>query len=249
MESKQSSPLFRPCICLFTSLALVGLLGGCGPGGVPSERSLNLKNAPNARDSGGYPARGGTVAWGLLYRSGKLSSITQAECESLRTAGIKTIIDLRNDQERVDAPDAACLFDFVRYESVPIQGAGSTRQEGYGLFISDPRFAAQFRAIFGILAERENLPVLIHCSAGKDRVGGIVALVHLLLGVEPDDIVTDYLLSTRAGRDVKAQWLQAALDQVQAEGGIEALLSKRGVGPETQQAVRANLLHQSLDGQ
>lgn len=249
MESKRSSSLFRPCICLFSCLAIAGLPGGCGPGGVPSERSLNLKNAPNARDSGGYPAPGGIVAWGLLYRSGKLSSITRAECESLRTTGLKTIIDLRNDQERADAPDAACLFDFARYESIPIQGEGSTRQEAYRLFVSDPRFAAQFGAIFTILAERENLPVLIHCSAGKDRASGIIALVHLLLGVEPDDVMADYLLSNRAGREVKAQWLQAALDQVQTEGGIEALLGKRGIGPETQQAVRANLLQQSPNGQ
>ncbi|UCE47942.1 MAG: tyrosine-protein phosphatase [Phycisphaerales bacterium] len=207
-----------------------------------------MKNAPNARDAGGYAAgNGGIVGRGLLYRSGKLSSITQAECDIIRAAGIRTIIDLRSDQERVSAPDAACLLDFAQYKSIPIQSDASSREQAYRLFISDPGFSAQLGAIFAILAEREDLPVIIHCSAGKDRAGGITALIHLLLGVDPDDVMADYLLSNRAGREVKAQWLRAALDQVEAEGGIELLLSKRGIGPKTQMAVRANLLQRNSD--
>lgn len=67
-------------------------------------------------------------------------------------------------------------------------------------------------------------------------------MVHLLLGVHPDDVMADYLLSNKAGRDVKAEWLQAALEQLDAKGGIEVFLSNRGIGPDIQQAVRANLL-------
>jgi hypothetical protein len=70
----------------------------------------------------------------------------------------------------------------------------------------------------------------------------MVALVHLLLGVKRDDIMADYLLSIKAGKDVKAEWLQASLDKVWTEGGIEVFLSNRGIGREIQQAVRANLL-------
>ena len=248
VENKQCLSLLKRCLPVFTCAAIIGMLIGCKPKGVPSDRSLNLKNAPNARDAGGYVVQDGRVVGrNLLYRSDKLSEITQAECDIIRAAGIKTIIDLRNDEERSSAPDAACLFDFAEYKSVPIEVDAPSRIEGYKAFATDPGLTAPIAAIFTILAERDNLPVLIHCSAGKDRTGGMLALVHLLLGVHPDDVMTDYLLSNKAGKDVKAEWLQAALDQLDAEGGIEVFLNNRGIGPDIQQAVRANLLQHRAD--
>jgi protein-tyrosine phosphatase len=243
VKNNKCLSLFKPCFRLFVWVAIVAILTGCKPKGVPSNRSLNLKNAPNARDAGGYITKdGGIVGRNLLYRSDKLSEITQAECDVIKTHGIKTIIDLRNDEERRSAPDAACLFDFAQYKSVPMEVNAPSRIEGYKAFATDPGLAAPIAEIFSILAERDNLPVLIHCSAGKDRTGGIIALVHLLLGVQPDDVMADYLLSNQAGRDVEAEWLQAALDQVNAEGEIEAVLNNRGIGPDIQHAVRENLL-------
>lgn len=243
VENKQGLSLFKQCFQLFACAAIIGMLNGCGPSGVPSERSLSLKNAPNARDAGGYLTQDGRfVGRNLLYRSDKLSKITQTECEVIRAAGIKTIIDLRNDEERRTAPDAGCLFDFAEYKSVPIEVEAASRIEGYKALITEADLGAPIAEIFSVLAERDNLPVLIHCSAGKDRAGGMIALVHLLLGVHPDDVMADYLLSNRAGKDVKVEWLQAALEQLDSEGGIEMFLNKRGIGPEIQQAVRANLL-------
>jgi len=248
IENKQCLSLFYPCFRVIACVAIVGLLVGCTPNGVPSDRSLNLKNAPNARDAGGYLTQDGSVVGrNLLYRSDKLSKITPTECAVIQAAGIKTIIDLRNDEERHSAPDAACLFDFAQYKSVPIEVDAPSRIEGYKSIITDSGLTAPIAAIFTILAERDNLPVLIHCSAGKDRTGGMIALVHLLLGVHPDDVMADYLLSNKAGKDVKAEWLQAALDQLDAEGGIEVFLNNRGIGPDIQQAVRANLLQHRAD--
>jgi protein-tyrosine phosphatase len=240
--------VFKWCFWILACAVMMGLGGGCGPGGIPRERSLNLKNAPNARDTGGYPAMDGMIMGRkLLYRCGKLSEITATECDVIRTAGIKTIIDLRSDEERQSAPDAACLFDFAEYKSLPIVVNASSRIEAYKAFANDAEIFASISAIFSIIAERDNLPVIIHCSAGKDRAGGISALVQLLLGVNRDDIMADYLLSRKAGKEVKVEWLQAALEQVEDEGGIEAFLSNRGIGREIQQAVRANLLRDRTD--
>jgi protein-tyrosine phosphatase len=183
----------------------------------------------------------------LLYRSGKLSEITETECDIIQRAGVKTIIDLRSDEERQSAPDAECLFDFAEYKSLPIVVNASTRKEAYKAFATDAEISASISAIFSILAEHDNLPVIIHCSAGKDRAGGISALVQLLLGVNHDDIMADYLLSRKAGKEVKAEWIQAALEQVEDEGGIEVFLSNRGIGPKMQQAVRASLLRDRTD--
>jgi protein-tyrosine phosphatase len=155
----------------------------------------------------------------LLYRSGKLSEITETECDVIQKAGIKTIIDLRSDKERQSAPDVERLFDFAEYKSIPIVVNASSRTEAYKVFATNAEISASISAIFSILAERDNLPVIIHCSAGKDRAGGMSALVQLLLGVNRDDIMADYLLSRKAGKEVKAEWLQAALEQVEDEGG------------------------------
>ena len=234
---------FKCCLRILVCAAMMGHGGGCGPGGIPRERSLNLKNAPNARDAGGYPAMDGMIMGrNLLYRCGKLSEITETECDVIQRAGIKTIIDLRSDEERQSAPDAECLFEFAEYKSLPIVVNASSRIEAYEAFATDAEISTAISTVFNILAERDNLPVIIHCSAGKDRAGGMVALVHLLLGVKRDDIMADYLLSLKAGKDVKTGWLQASLDKVWAEGGIEVFLSNRGIGRETQQAVRANFL-------
>jgi len=209
---------------------------------------MSLKNAPNARDTGGYPAMDGLIMGRkLLYRSGKLSEITETECDVIKRAGIKTIIDLRSNKERQSAPDAECLFDFAQYKSIPIVVNAPSGTEAYEAFADDAEISASISAIFSILADRDNLPVIIHCSAGKDRAGGISALVQLLLGVKDDDIMADYLLSRKAGKEVREEWLQAALEQVEDEGGIEAFLSNRGIGAKTQQRVRANLLRDRME--
>ena len=240
--------VFKWCFWVLLCAATMWLCGGCGPGGIPAERSLNLKNAPNARDAGGYPAMDGMIMGRkLLYRCGKLSEITETECDVIQRAGIKTIIDLRSDEERQSAPDAECLFDFAEYKSLPIVANASSRIEAYKAFATDAEISATISTIFNILAERDNLPVIIHCSAGKDRAGGMVALVHLLLGINRDNIMADYLLSLKVGKDVKTEWLQASLDKVWSEGGIEVFLSNRGIGRDTQQAVRANFLRNRTD--
>jgi len=236
--------VFKWCFRVLVCTAMMGLWGGCELGGIPRERSLNLKNAPNARDTGGYPAMDGMIMGRrLLYRSGKLSEITATECDVIQRAGIKTIIDLRSDEERQSAPDAACLFDFAEYKSIPIVVNASSRREAYKAFADDAEISASISGIFSILAERDKLPVIIHCSGGKDRAGGMSALVQLLLGVNRDDIMAD----CKAGKEVKAEWMQAALEQVEDEGGIEVFLSNRGIGREMQQVVRANLLRDRTD--
>jgi protein-tyrosine phosphatase len=55
--------------------------------------------------------------------------------------------------------------------------------------------AAQFGALFTLLADRANLPVLIHCLGGKDRTGVSVALLLTILGVPWPTVRDDYLLS------------------------------------------------------
>jgi protein tyrosine/serine phosphatase len=49
--------------------------------------------------------------------------------------------------------------------------------------------------LFGILASEDNLPVVLHCTAGKDRTGVSTAFLLSILGVGRDLIEADYLLT------------------------------------------------------
>ena len=55
--------------------------------------------------------------------------------------------------------------------------------------------APAFRQMFDILLDKENYPAVIQCSTGKGRTGIASALVLSALGVNDDDIMTDYRLS------------------------------------------------------
>ena len=105
-----------------------------------------------------------------------------------------------------------------------------------------PRFAELFDHLL-----HDDAPLVFHCTAGKDRTGVAAALILLALGVPRATVVEDYLLTTRHYRrpapapgsaippdaqavlwGVQAQFLDAALDLIDAEhGGIEPYLRQR----------------------
>lgn len=63
-----------------------------------------------------------------------------------------------------------------------------------------------FVPLFGSLLKRigdGKVPVLVHCTAGKDRTGFAIAILMAILGVEKDDIYAEYLLSGKYGYEVE----------------------------------------------
>ncbi|RJP33727.1 MAG: tyrosine-protein phosphatase [Candidatus Omnitrophota bacterium] len=203
---------------------------------------LEFNGTSNTRDAGGYLARDGTrIKKGLIYRSDRLAALTETDCILLRNTGVRAVIDLRSDGEILDVPDPACLTDFARYIHHPIVIRSlSTYEEIYIDIVTT--FAPSIKEVFHRIADPGNLPVLYHCTAGKDRTGIITALLHVLLGVSRDDVMYDYLLSLDAGYWVEASWLQAVLDLVDQEGGIETFLLNREVDLVAQNAIREHLL-------
>ncbi len=172
----------------------------------------------NFRDFGGYATQhGGHIKKGLLYRSGNLARVSARDSETFAALGIRTVCDLRTHGERRKYPDRLPADAEIRTVHLPVQGKnhndsayiirlfsmifGQARRTQYAEELKDfyQEYVSDFRAelstVLKLAAERENLPLLIHCTAGKDRTGVACGLLQLLLGMSSELALRDYLLS------------------------------------------------------
>lgn len=236
------------------------------------DRSLQLAGASNFRDLGGYTgAEARPVRWRRLFRSDHLAALTPRDVEVLTGLGVTRAFDFRGVEER-----AAVGYELpgVAQHSLPIEPtvvqrmkdmleAGehitpehtvSLMQETYRAFVHDN--AGRFAALFEHLLDSDE-PLVMHCTAGKDRTGFAAALILLALDVPREVVMEDYLLTNQLYRKpavpgarvqqevlnvlwrVQQEFLDAALHAVDADyGGVQAYLSRAlGVG----EAERAQL--------
>jgi protein-tyrosine phosphatase len=171
---------------------------------------INLKNAPNFRDMGGYPESSGMVVRrGQLFRSDHLAAVTAEELSAVLSQDVLRVCDLRGVAERAYAP---CALRNITVHSLPIEptivqklndliAAGqrlspadvvALMQETYRGFVRHNTH--RFAQLFSHLLESSE-PTVVHCTAGKDRTGFAAALILRSLGVSPEDVMLDYLLT------------------------------------------------------
>jgi protein tyrosine/serine phosphatase len=171
----------------------------------------------NFRDYGDYAtAAGRRLAPGRLYRSGHQARASEADLARLGALGVATVVDLRRPSERRDQPSrrpagfAGAVIEtayddggeaphltFLRTADLTPESGRRFMTDTYRRLPFEPSHLDLFARYFRVLGETEG-PVLIHCAAGKDRTGLLAALTHHLLGVHPDDMVADYLLTNTA---------------------------------------------------
>ncbi len=183
--------------------------------------SLNLPDAPNARDIGGYTTwTGARVRTGLVFRSDALNKLGPAEVATLGALGPLTVIDFRGPDEIAAAadklpPDASYVnlpvynpqSDLYTLLNETIEGGPAVQQQVLGdgrnvqimtayyrWLVTDPTARAQFGTALTNIADSTG-PVLYHCSAGKDRTGWMSAILLTLLGVPASTVYQDYLAS------------------------------------------------------
>ncbi len=186
-------------------------------GGAVTGRSVPLAGAPNFRDLGGYPTHTGQrVRWGRVYRSGALANLTAADLALLAALDLRLVCDLRSADEIEQDPDRLPGGGVPVYAHLPVVTAddGAARRQRLRALLFDRRLlqtmmaefytetmidnnAGLFRAVFERLADPDNLPAVIHCTAGKDRAGLVSALLLLALGVPEDIVIADYSQSNR----------------------------------------------------
>ncbi|HMS59186.1 MAG TPA: tyrosine-protein phosphatase [Tepidiformaceae bacterium] len=167
-----------------------------------------LDGVHNFRALGPYRVRGGRLREGMIYRSGALELMSDVDCACLGDElGIRTILDLRHPDEVAHRPDGHALNErvlplsifpeTVRQDDIiadlnGLYGTGPTpgRYLHY-LDVGGDRLAAAFR----LFAKESSYPVLVHCTAGKDRTGVLLGMLMELLGADDDDIANEYGLS------------------------------------------------------
>lgn len=170
-------------------------------------RVLPLQDAYNVRDLGGYRTLDGkTVKWKKVIRSGDLNKLSQSDVDCLESVGLKTFVDFRSKQEVEAAPDKTVpgVSEKVWLPIVPgdmIAAIGTIKPDHLPRLIEEVyvniirNYSNEYRQLFELLAAQEHLPLLFHCSAGKDRTGIGAALFLSSLGVDRQVIMQDYLLS------------------------------------------------------
>ena len=199
-------------------------------------RHLDLQGASNFRDLGGYPTRDGrSLRWRQMFRSNHLGHLTAADIAIVRGLGVRSAFDFRGIEERAGA---ACGLQEIAVHSLPIEptvvaalraelAAGSLTasvaseimRESYRNYVRHNTHS--FRALFGHLVQ-ERAPLVIHCTAGKDRTGFACALVLHALDVPDAVIAEDYLLTNRFYRRDPSSATDLPDDVRQAIGTVDA---------------------------
>jgi protein-tyrosine phosphatase len=180
----------------------------------------------NFRDVGGYPvAGGGSVRWRTLFRSDALHLLDEAGAAALAGLGITTVVDLRTQAEAEIAPSPVrgrvihlpLLPDFevLPVPTVPVSpGSGLDLSTIYQYFVDV--CGDNIGSAITELASDDAFPALVHCSAGKDRTGVVIALILAVLGVPDEIIAADYALSASYLNPA----LTPAIGQLQASTGL-----------------------------
>lgn len=189
--------------------------------GVFSTRLLNVSSIDNFRDLGGYETEDGkSVKWGIFYRCASLGVVNEEDKLYLENMGIKTIFDFRSESE-VDAENDIDLNNckYINESGIKDMDNGVGGNENFDMFsmikelmknqerirgIEDFLMSGYesmvtkndaFKILFATLKDDDRLPLVFHCTAGKDRTGVAGALVLLALGVSEEKVIEDYCLS------------------------------------------------------
>lgn len=208
--------------------------GADASGTCPPAEPIFVGIIKNARGLGGTPLEGGgRVACGELYRGGPLAFTNPAGCDELERVGIRTVIDLREPQEQSARPNASCVRDRTHIVSASMPIPYAVDGPAY---LRDLHTAQAILPAFAALGDDDAYPIYFHCTYGRDRTGVLAAVILLVLGATPDEIMREYQLTAESGLGAYPQSLSAVLSDIASRGGVDAYLADIGV-PAGQVAV------------
>jgi protein tyrosine/serine phosphatase len=207
-------------------------------------RDLYWSGGYNIRDLGGLPTTDGRLTVERrIVRSATLDRLTEAGWAALLEHGVRTVIDLRNEDELKDL--AAPRPESVTVVNVPIDTiAGKDWYKSVWHLDGTPRIFERYladrpesvAAVVKAVAMAQPGAILVHCAGGRDRTGLSSLVLLALAGVEPDAIAHDYVLTYEQQRAAYAalgmtRYLQDldVIEGMLAEAGVTAHEAARTV--------------------
>jgi protein-tyrosine phosphatase len=181
---------------------------------------IPVEGTYNFRDVGGYPAAGGVTRPGKLFRADALGRLGDAGRQALRELGIRVVIDLRDDFEVDALPDDLAGLDIQVLHLPVFEGSGASASTvGATIVHLYEKIAFQHTDVIvkaiKEIADTGDEPVIVHCTAGKDRTGVVIALALLAVGVDRETVVDDY---AQTEANLAGPWLEGMLELVRGYG-------------------------------
>lgn len=192
---------------------------------------MGIPGTSNLRSTGGYATPTGVVREGALFRSDALHKLDTAGITRLDELGVVRVLDLRDPVELELEPSAVVgtAIDVVHH---PVFGEDGL--VGIGSFHLDEvyRFVIEYRAeslagAMRLIAHAPDGGVLVHCTAGKDRTGLVIATALCAVGVSREQIIADYETSESNLAGERAERILAAARERFGEldeGAIELMV-------------------------
>lgn len=244
--------------------------------------AIGIEGTYNFRSTAGYPAAGGTIRPNSLLRSDALHRLGARGIAQFAEQGIVRVIDLRDETEvrtspsvfASDEPTRGSAIETVHHPifagaAMPTTRTVPSLEEIYRAIATD-RVTALVGAV-RLIADAPVGGVLVHCTAGKDRTGMVVATALAAVGVPREQVVADYAASAdnlagewadrmiasfsermpgpidEAVRELvsasPAEALGSALDVIDEQyGGVEPMLLGHGFDPAALERLHARLV-------
>lgn len=252
IQSMEPHSIIQTCRLLGSGIACMGLLacdssvetsGSADTRDAASSiaRHIPLEGEPNFREFGGFEtADGKKVRTGKVYRSGKLSKLTDADVQELEQLGIKTVVNFLSPNE-IAHDGADRLPDGVKHISIPIDPRTGlegileelihARKTGdfskippdvnpeiHRVLVGEAR--EQYAQLIRTVLDEDNLPLVFHCSHGVHRTGTAAAIMLSALGVPWDAVREDYLLSNECRKEQNDKRIGQLRDLAAEHSGV-----------------------------
>ena len=169
---------------------------------------ISIESVSNFRDV----SIGSKMKKNLLFRCAKLSTLNDQDICVLENLNPHAIIDFRDPKEIKKAPDNLSAKLLKKYINLPISASTLSRmaaqkeiygdsvesyekvmEDSYRMYINNHKVV--WTKFFEILLKSKKLPIIFHCSAGKDRTGIASFMIQSIFKNPMDLIFENYLIS------------------------------------------------------